>query len=59
MLHEVSNALVESTKMKLRVFHRMVLGIRDPEHLIASHFRTAAATAPAARSLSPALTPLS
>lgn len=35
MLHNVSNALVESTNTKLRVLHRMAFGFRDPEHLIA------------------------
>ena len=35
MLHNVSNALVESTNTKLRVLHRMAFGFREPEHLIA------------------------
>jgi transposase len=35
MLHNVSNALVESTNTKLRVLHRMAFGFRQPEHLIA------------------------
>jgi len=35
MLHNVSNALVESTNTKLRVLHRMAFGFRHPEHLIA------------------------
>ena len=35
MLHNVSNALIESTNTKLRVLHRMAFGFREPEHLIA------------------------
>jgi transposase len=35
MMHEVSNALVESTNTKLRVLHRMAFGFKEPEHLIA------------------------
>jgi transposase len=35
MLHNLSNALIESTKTKLRVLHRMAFGFRQPEHLIA------------------------
>ncbi|MGH9087407.1 MAG: ISL3 family transposase [Acidimicrobiales bacterium] len=35
MMHNVSNALVESTNTKLRVLHRMAFGFREPEHLIA------------------------
>ncbi|MGH9046173.1 MAG: ISL3 family transposase, partial [Acidimicrobiales bacterium] len=35
MMHQVSNALVESTNTKLRVLHRMAFGFREPEHLIA------------------------
>lgn len=35
MLHNVSNALVESTNTKLRVLHRIAFGFREPEHLIA------------------------
>ena len=35
MLHDVSNALIESTNTKLRVLHRMAFGFAKPEHLIA------------------------
>jgi transposase len=35
MLHNLSNALIESTNTKLRVLHRMAFGFRQPEHLIA------------------------
>ncbi len=35
MLHNLSNALVESTNTKLRVLHRMAFGFHKPEHLIA------------------------
>ena len=35
MMHDVSNALVESTNTKLRVLNRMAFGFREPEHLIA------------------------
>jgi transposase len=35
LLHDLSNALVESTNTKLRVLHRMAFGFADPEHLIA------------------------
>jgi transposase len=35
MMHNVSNALVESTNTKLRVLHRMAFGFKEPEHLIA------------------------
>jgi transposase len=35
MLHNLSNALVESTNTKLRVLHRMAFGFKEPEHLIA------------------------
>ena len=35
MLHDLSNALIESTNTKLRVLHRMAFGFRHPEHLIA------------------------
>jgi transposase len=35
MLHNLSNALIESTHTKLRVLHRMAFGFRQPEHLIA------------------------
>jgi len=35
MLHQVSNALIESTNTKLRVLHRMAFGFAKPEHLIA------------------------
>jgi len=35
MMHEVSNALIESTNTKLRVLHRMAFGFAKPEHLIA------------------------
>jgi transposase len=38
MLHNLSNALVESTNTKLRVLHRMAFGFRQPEHLIAVAF---------------------
>jgi len=31
----MSDALVESTKAKLRVLHRMAFGLAEPEHLIA------------------------
>jgi transposase len=35
LVHNLSNALVESTNTKLRVLHRMAYGFRKPEHLIA------------------------
>jgi len=35
MIHNLSNALVESTNTKLRVLHRMAFGFKEPEHLIA------------------------
>jgi transposase len=35
MLHNLSNALIESTNTKLRVLHRMAFGFKQPEHLIA------------------------
>ena len=35
MMHNVSNALIESTNTKLRVLHRMAFGFKEPEHLIA------------------------
>ena len=35
LLHNLSNALVESTNTKLRVLTRMAYGFREPEHLIA------------------------
>ena len=35
MIHNLSNALVESTNTKLRVLHRMAFGFKQPEHLIA------------------------
>lgn len=35
MMHDVSNALIESTNTKLRVLHRMAFGFQRPEHLIA------------------------
>lgn len=35
MIHELSNALIESTNTKLRVLHRMAFGFKKPEHLIA------------------------
>lgn len=35
MMHEVSNALIESTNTKLRVLHRMAFGFQKAEHLIA------------------------
>ena len=35
MLHNLSNALIESTNTKLRVLHRMAFGFREPEHLVA------------------------
>jgi transposase len=35
MMHNLSNALIESTNAKLRVLHRMAFGFRDPEHRIA------------------------
>ena len=35
MLHNLSNALIESTNTKLRVLHRMAFGFAKPEHLIA------------------------
>jgi len=35
MLHNLSNALIESTNTKLRVLHRMAFGFKKPEHLIA------------------------
>jgi hypothetical protein len=35
MVHNLSNALIESTSTKLRVLHRMAFGFRQPEHLIA------------------------
>ena len=34
MLHDLSNALIESTNTKLRVLHRMAFGFAEPEHLI-------------------------
>ena len=35
LVHNLSNALVESTNTKLRVLTRMAYGFREPEHLIA------------------------
>jgi transposase len=35
LLHNLSNALVESTNTKLRVLTRLAYGFREPEHLIA------------------------
>jgi transposase len=35
MLNDLSNALIESTNTKIRVFHRMAFGFAKPEHLIA------------------------
>jgi transposase len=35
MIHNLSNALIESTNTKLRVLHRMAFGFKKPEHLIA------------------------
>jgi len=35
LLHNLSNALVESTNTKLRVLTRVAYGFREPEHLIA------------------------
>jgi transposase len=35
LLHNLSNALVESTNTKLRLLTRMAYGFREPEHLIA------------------------
>jgi transposase len=60
MLHNVSNALVESTNTKLRVLHRMAFGFRQPEHLIALALLDRGGYCPAlpGRS-SPALAPLS
>ncbi len=35
MVHKLSNALTESTNTRFRVLHRMTLGFKQPEHLIA------------------------
>lgn len=35
LLHDLSNALVESTNTKIRVLTRVAYGFREPEHLIA------------------------
>jgi transposase len=35
LLHEFSNALIESTNTKLRVLHRMAFGFKHPDHLVA------------------------
>ena len=35
MMHNLSNALIESTNAKLRVLHRMAFGFKEPEHMIA------------------------
>ena len=35
MIHNLSNALIESTNAKLRVLHRMAFGFKEPEHMIA------------------------
>lgn len=35
LMHNLSNALIESTNAKLRVLHRMAFGFKDPEHMIA------------------------
>jgi transposase len=35
MVHNLSNALIESTNTKLRVLHRMAFGFKKPEHLVA------------------------
>lgn len=35
LIHEFSNALIESTNTKLRVIHRMAFGFRHPDHLVA------------------------
>jgi len=35
LVHNLSNALVESTNTKIRVLHRMAFGFKKPEHLIA------------------------
>ena len=35
LLHDMSNALVESTNTKIRLLTRVAFGFKDPEHLIA------------------------
>jgi transposase len=35
LVHEFSNALIESTNTKLRVIHRMAFGFKHPDHLVA------------------------
>jgi transposase len=35
LLHELSNALIESTNTKLRLLTRLAYGFKEPEHLIA------------------------
>lgn len=35
LLHDLSNALIESTNTKLRLLTRIAYGFREPEHLIA------------------------
>jgi hypothetical protein len=35
LVHDLSNALVESTNTKLRLLARMAYGFKEPEHLIA------------------------
>jgi transposase len=45
LLHNLSNALVESTNTNLRVLTRMAYGFREPEPLIAWLSSTGAATA--------------
>jgi len=35
LIHEFSNALIESTNTKLRVLHRMAFGFKHPDHLVA------------------------
>jgi transposase len=35
LLHDLSNALIESTNTKLRLLTRVAYGFKDPEHLIA------------------------
>jgi hypothetical protein len=45
MLHNLSNAMIESTNTELRVLHRMAFGFRQLEHLIALALLDRVATA--------------